>query len=153
MVLNYYYYFLLGAPAAQTIRMHAPASTGASLGRCIWVRLMRLARGKTGNNPGHRWLVQQGFSHTCIFGSRLLLVEALMQVSWPPLGSGSATIYYDYQSREVGRLGGINTFTMTKVALASGSLPGYSRWNAGGNHGGAQPHFEPCQYFLFSPWS
>lgn len=91
MVLNYYYYFLLGAPAAQTIRMRAPASAGASSGRCIWVRLMRLARGKTGNKPGHRWLVQWGFSHACIFGSRLLLIEALMHVSRPPLGSGSAT--------------------------------------------------------------
>lgn len=68
------------------------------------MRLMRLAQGKTGNKPGHRWLVQWGFSHACIFGSRLLLVEALMHVSRPPLGSGSATIYYDYQSREVGRL-------------------------------------------------
>lgn len=140
MVLNYYYYFLLGAPAAQTIRMRSPASAGASLGRCIWVRLMRLAQGKTRNKPGHRWLAQWGSSHTCIFGSRLLLFEALMHASQPPLGSASATIYYNYQSREVGRLGGINTFTMRKVALASGSLPGYSRCNAGGNHGGAQPH-------------
>lgn len=81
-----------------------------------------------------------GFQPHLLFGSRLLLFEALMHASQPPLGSASATIYYNYQSREVGRLGGINTFTMRKVALASGSLPGYSRCNAGGNHGGAQPH-------------
>lgn len=73
-----------------------------------------------------------------------------MQVSWP-LGSGSATIYYDYQSREVGRLGGINTFTRTRWLLASGSLPGYSRWNAVGTMGEPSPILKPCQYFLFSP--
>lgn len=89
MVLNYYYYFLLGALAAQTIRMHAPAFHWSFIREMHLGETNEVGSGKTGNNPGHRWLVQPGFSHTLHFWQRVAAqVEALMQVSWPPLGLG-----------------------------------------------------------------
>lgn len=147
MVLNYYYYFLLGAPAVQTIRTCAPHLCWSIIRGCIWVRLMRLAQGRTRSRPGCRWLVQQSFSRTCIFVSRLLLAEPLVHVPLLPLGSSSVAICYDYQGREVGRLGGISTLIMRKAALASGTLLGYPRVLQVGTTVGPSPIFEPCSTF------